>query len=346
MQPASPEKNCHKTRFSGFKEDSDQREIRQHGRIKPHHQGTTVLGISDTTPRFGWDSRGHGAIREGAFNRLPQTPLKPFLQESRPFIAASDDSQDIYHKGPHHFINLELPVNRFSGNGPLPLDFIFRHFNPNARQWLAGLWQNPPGNGPALPQGETVVTATLTAYRDTRRLMRQVIETQDAGQKETLQLALSDAIGRLSHYVGDLFMPLHSTTYHDWPIHPAFPQSGIHAFLEQAVLTPNDLAQLANPPKTSPLPELTAETLEPFLKRQVLESHLAVYDIVQAQQTCLANPWAAANPYACSTALRTAFRPILLSRMTRAQETLSALLNLAWQQANQQPQPQQKTPRK
>ncbi len=270
--------------------------------------------------RFGWQSPTHRGIDQGAIAQIDSPLLQTYLRQNLPSIQGYDDAQDLYCKGPRHYINLEAGNNQETG---VPLTAsswtqALKAFHPDQKN----RWQNGVLEEQALPKGPSVYQAVLMAFQKVQIAFSQVSLATLGEQPAFLQRNLFMAIGEMGHYISDLFMPMHTTQFMDWYLHPNSPKS-MHHFIE-GESTPSLSGQSIALEK----PAVSLQTLKPFLLDSIRSSYLKMFDIVETHQQLLATEL---DKPSFENSLRQRLQPILLEQVTRAQQAFSALLNLAWQ---------------
>ena len=208
-----------------------------------------ALFLGLCAPARAWFPQGHSIVAEAATKSLPadvpgwfrdgaaqiaHCAQDPDVQKSRdlPFM-----TEDEY---PQHFFDLEMLQGR-----PLPKSRADFH------KLCAELKINAADVG-ELP---------YTIAQRTQRLTLIFAEARRYPENPYIRAKALVEAGILSHYSGDMCMPLHTTIDHDGRVLPGgkSPKTGIHAkvdsLIEKLELKPEILAQNQ---KIEPLPELLA----------------------------------------------------------------------------------------
>lgn len=258
--------------------------------------------------RFGWAQAGHGSIRRGAFNRAGLSPeLRQVLASQSSAIAQADDAQDLYYQGPHHFINSE--TGQSASVPPSDWPTVDQWFSPQRKAAVlaSGMFQ-------PLPAGNNVVTAVLTSYNQLVKAFRNWRST-GAGLPE-----VSRAIGQLAHYVGDLLMPLHVTSFHTWPVMGTQTRD-MHAFIEQELFSRKDYDILSAIGGNAGLVPLNPTNLPTFLSALVKDTYARLFDLAAIQRSQPSKP------------KKTLLQQLMAGQVFNAQTVLSSLLQSAWDTA-------------
>jgi hypothetical protein len=196
-----------------------------------------LLSFLISAPAFAWFPQGHSIIAEGAVKALPEE-MPSWFRKGAGQIAHDAQDPDIQkdrtlpqmteQEYPEHFIDLEMLKGR-----PLP---------PTRREFeaLCAELNVKPSDVGEVPYAIAEWTQRLTmAFAEARRYPKNRYI-----QRKALVYA-----GILSHYSGDLCMPLHTTVDYDGRLKPdgTSPKSGIHAkvdsLVERLKLQPSDLAK-------------------------------------------------------------------------------------------------------
>jgi hypothetical protein len=196
-----------------------------------------LLSFLISTPAFAWFPQGHSIIAEGAVKALPEE-MPSWFRKGAGQIAHDAQDPDIQkdrtlpqmteQEYAEHFIDLEMLKGR-----PLP---------PTRREFeaLCAELNVKPSDVGEVPYAIAEWTQRLTmAFAEARRYPKNRYI-----QRKALVYA-----GILSHYSGDLCMPLHTTVDYDGRLKPdgTSPKSGIHAkvdsLVERLKLQPSDLAK-------------------------------------------------------------------------------------------------------
>lgn len=217
-----------------------------------------LLALLIPAPAFAWFPQGHSIIAEGAVKALPQT-MPSWFRAGAGQIAHDAQDPDIQkdrtlphmteQEYPEHFIDLELLKGR-------PLPATRREFEA-----LCAELNVKPSDAGEVPYAIAEWTERLTmAFAESRRYP----------QNRYIQRKALVYAGILSHYSGDLCMPLHTTVDYDGRLKAdgTSPKSGIHAkvdsLVERLKLKPADLAKAQT---VAPLGELL-----PAIVSQLAES--------------------------------------------------------------------------
>lgn len=196
-----------------------------------------ALCLSLSAPAHAWWPQGHSIIAKAATESLPPEVPKwfrsgegqighdaqdPDVQKNRDLPFMSDA------EGPRHYIDWELLQGR-----PLP---------PTLQGFYAlcaELKLNP----------DNVGSAPYAIAQETQRLTMIFAEARRYPNNRFIRTKALVAAGVLSHYAGDLCMPLHVTNDHDGRALPNgdSPKTGIHAkvdsLIEKLDLKPKELAK-------------------------------------------------------------------------------------------------------
>lgn len=305
-----------------------------------------TAGSSDQplgSPRFGWQSAGHTAIRDGATEQVDDNAWQRYLKKNQADIAYHDAAQDLQHKGPWHFVNLEF-FNNTTKPQPLSWPELFQQWSPQRLKQVMADWQAAPLGEADLPDGPTVYDAVIESFNSSLRALSTVHDKGNTNAEDAIHSAATASLGALDHYVSDLHMPLHTTGAFTWGICPPWQQGdgglppvlteGIHQFIEGDLFTATELTNLSLHAQQQPVAELTMATLKPYLRQQLMTSYLTNFKIFQAQVEVLArmvNPLA--QPINYRQALKDALKPIIAERIMTSQRSLAAIHNLLWQEA-------------
>ncbi|MCC2667727.1 MAG: hypothetical protein K0Q72_198 [Armatimonadetes bacterium] len=221
-----------------------------------------VLATSCTVPAAAWWPEGHSVIADGAVRSLPadvpswfraggglvaHLAQDPDVAKS-PQVPIARDTED-----PEHYLDFELLKGK-----PLPAT---RHefLRLCARDGL---------------DPKDVGTLPYAVAGWTERLAIAFAEHRKWPDNPHIRTKCQVYAGILSHYTGDLCMPLHTTIHHDGRARPdgTTPRSGIHArvdsLIEKVGLTPDELAR---DQKIEP-----AEQLLPYVVAEIEQSRALI----------------------------------------------------------------------
>lgn len=300
---------------------------------------------------FGWAQHQHQAITRGGYRLMPEGLGKQWLQDNVRLTQWYDNAQDIYLSGSQHFVNLENPDNtsqedvfkHHAVQSWSVLNHLLTPFNASRQQQQ---WAIKPLDENQLPMGPTVYDAVVEKYNQAVGTMIKYQLADSALtplQKEKHSKELAKHVGALTHYLGDLHMPLHASRWYNWPIaperdgkRPAELMDGIHQFIEQEIFERGELLQLMQqaPDKTRLL-QLEREKLKPYILKQIEKSHVLVYTLFEVnKQFWEAHPELHQNPKAYKAGLSAVIKPIVTQRMVEAQQAIGSVMELAWQDAN------------
>jgi hypothetical protein len=200
-----------------------------------------ALYLSLSAPAHAWWPQGHSIIAQAAAQGLPEEvpswfrkgtgqighdAQDPDVQKNRDLPFMSDA------EGPRHYIDLELLQGR-------PLPATLKGFY----QLCAELKLDPANVG----------EAPYAIAQETQRLTMIFAEARRYPKNRYIRTKALVAAGVLSHYSGDLCMPLHTTVHHDGRALPdgTSPKTGIHvkvdSLIEKLGLKPKALAQGQQP---------------------------------------------------------------------------------------------------
>lgn len=312
--------------------------------------------------RFGWFSLGHQAIDKGATYRLPENDAlekswKDYLLSHNLEIEAGNDMQDILYNGPNHFINLEKrgnPQDDEPVNGKkLPLlawDTIKTKLSQPELRTIEKEWLNEPLEPESILPGESVYSAILKSYDLVKSHLQKISQgdpqlnqvtkgerrDQVKETRETYYEELARNIGRLNHYVGDMFIPFHvSPGTPNWELMPGS-DKGIHLFVEGDILNGKDYSTLVEQAKQRsmiPMPLLTRETLPYFILNKMKDSFRKLYEIVDIQKAALADENVNTDSETFEKALAQRLKFLVNDQAREAQEAVSTILHAVWQEA-------------
>ncbi|MDH4379137.1 MAG: hypothetical protein QE263_04440 [Vampirovibrionales bacterium] len=313
--------------------------------------------LTSTGPasQFGWFQSTHHAIRQGGVTAVAQHDFKRYLQQNEVTLGLHDDAQDQFKAGPAHYINLEdarnESVNPYSlaqsaNSSKLHIDSyrvpwpdLMQRLSLDKQQQLAEAWQVRSLKETDLPKGTTAYDSVLHHTNQLIAALATPHPNATSAQLEQAHQLVQYHAGALAHYVGDIYMPLHSTHTFNWSLAPNYANlhpdlgQGIHAFIEGDVLKPGDYAALQQEALV-PM-QLSKDTLKPFLLEAIQASHLRVFDLLQANQhVVMADPYRVVNrPTEFKAALRQALLPLVKSQVLQAQQAYGAILSMAFEEA-------------
>ncbi len=319
--------------------------------------------VFPTSVRFGWFDHGHHAIDTGAINRLPQQTQderqwQGFLKENLQFIHDEDDMEDLVYDGPMHYVDLDkwlrpdVPVAHEKKMG-VSWEEAQNAFSEEERHRLHQRWHASSIEPEDFYRPRNIFLSVMQKYDMVKRQLESIAQgnkrlltvapghtSRELNIQRNFYLELVRNVGRLSHYIGDLFMPLHLTRYHDWLLHPdakaeqhAFTE-GMHFFLEGKTLTTQDYQSLLSTPvKAPPGPPLNREALRTYLIEKMQQTYGRMYDLVRLQQQALAQKREHASTDLYEKRLAEAVKPLLLEQLQSAQEALAVTLQSVWHEA-------------
>lgn len=194
-----------------------------------------------------WFPQGHSIIASAAVQSLPDD-VPAWFREGKAAVAHSAQDPDVQKnralpfmsdaEGPKHYIDLELLQGK-----PLPA-------TENEFFKLCSEMKIDPSNIGYVP---------YIIAEETERLTLIFAEARAYPENPYIRAKALVEAGILSHYSGDVCMPLHSTVDHDGRADATgkSPRSGIHAkvdsLIERLALKPETLVQKE---KTAPIPAL------------------------------------------------------------------------------------------
>jgi hypothetical protein len=209
-------------------------------------------------PARAWWPQGHSLIAEGAVRALP-AELPAWFREGGSLIGHLAQDPDVFKspqaprarttEEPEHYLDFELLQGK-----PLPAT-RYTYLKQCA---AAGL------------DPKEVGTLPYAVAEWTERLTIAFAEHRKWPEDPNIRIKCQVYAGLLSHYSGDLCMPLHTTVDHDGRATPEgkSPRTGIHArmdsLIEKANLTPEELG------KDQKLE--AAEKLLPFILEEIQRS--------------------------------------------------------------------------
>ncbi len=283
--------------------------------------------------RFGWWKKDHEIINVGALHQLPSSPWQTYLGRHLPRIEYVDDTQDVFERGPKHFINLEAITNEWLLKKPEAYPTwhnVDMRFKPKTRKKITKDWNNSLKHM-HVPQGSNTITSILNAYQNSVETYQKLTQANPfipEKQQESWAMDLDESLGELMHYVGDLYMPLHTSQYFDWKI---FGEQGLHEFIEGKLLSSKDYQQILQKAEQnkSALPEVTPQTLKPFITQEIRRTHMQIFKIVDiCRKVKKQFPEETTAPKIIEQELRKRLKPLIAKQLTQAQTSLATLLQL------------------
>lgn len=314
------------------------------------------------TVKFGWYSPAHHAIDKGAIYRLPDenpedASWKEYLLSNWLLIESGNDLQDSYYDGPEHFINLakrgnfdlfepdvRKPVPRFS------LEEIEKQLNPEALQSFERGWIQHPLTPESMDRGDSLYTEILKTYSRIKAKLTEIAEGSkrlnlitsegteiDLVTRREHYEELAKNIGKLTHLIGDMFVPFHvSPGTPDWELMPGV-KEGMHGFCEGNVVNKKDFTTLVEQARLRtnriPLTKIDKAHLPFFILDKMQDSFRRLFEIAQIQRSLLADPEVGENKREFKKALKTALKGLLTNQMKNAQEAVSAILYTVWEES-------------
>ena len=151
--------------------------------------------------------------------------------------------------------------------------------------------------------------------------------------REAANTQLENTIGALSHYVGDMHQPLHTTHYHNWQL--AFPgRGGSHGYLEGSLFQgrdyPNWQKRLLQKEKGKARQTLSFAQVQERVLRQIEAGYLRVFDLVATDKKARTHQTQAVGYF---KEIRKEWKDIASDRMEDSARTLSDVLHSAYIEA-------------
>ncbi len=289
---------------------------------------------SQPSVRFGWWQVSHESINTGALNQLPSSLWQDYLGSRISRINYMDDLQDVFERGEKHFINLESKANRWLLNDPSAYPTwksVKARFTKMVKKILELQWTQ---KATPLPEGPHVIHSVSKAYKGAVTTLQKLLNASDLTPKaqEHLKMDLDEYLGKLMHYVGDIYMPLHTTQYFDWKI---LANKGIHEFIEGELLSSQDYQEIMkrSNARTEPIPVLKADELTPFITQAIRHSHLKLFEIVAIHQG-VKQAFPSAGADKTKQELDERLTPLASEQILRAQTALASILQLVHTEAS------------
>jgi len=300
------------------------------------------------TSAYAWGERGHDLITRVAVQNLRaisddnQALVKPFVERNH-MLGHLSNVPDIVWRAPYmtelerqenystHFINLEKVYKGVATWSDLPDDF-------------------DAYSKDALAKGHTAVEVGTAPWRVSQlynRMVQALILAGQAEDKKALEDSVNQALlmgGLMSHFVGDLANPHHTTANYDGQLSG---QRGLHAYFEHEVIAqlPFELsAQVAMQAKknwlaTYPKSEQKAILSNPqkLVWALVANSHSRLPELLRldTQYSLLEESKSEKDRATRKPVTETArhYEAFAIERLAIGASTLSQLWVLAWQQA-------------
>jgi hypothetical protein len=328
--------------------------------------------------RFGWFDYTHRAIDRRAIAALPASALQEYL--SRPHqmrvLLDEDDLQDITANSPnfslsdHHTLDMEClgKPAQSSQEGDRTWQTVERRFTEKNRQ----KWKARKVQAGQLPY-PSLYHSILDNYRQITHHLSQINSgnprlalSSNEGLVEAYYGQLPKSIGKLAHYLSDLYMPLHNTNAFTWPLRfysdeinlntgwpaklppmakkalrrlqPWLPpqlklkEESMHGFIEGTVFSPQGFhyAQWQQSPRPAdPLPQLNSSNLPSFIIASWKESLDLIFEIVALQKRHLDHRRVIRSREAFTEEMRQLLKP----QLDKAQQALTATIAGSWQEA-------------
>ncbi len=287
----------------------------------------TILNkpVSPKAPiHFGWWANTHKEINMGAINLLQSSPWQQYLETHFKRLSYIDDLQDVFERGPKHFINIEDKENKwlFGISEAYPTwKNVNSRFKNTLRNKLNKKWQNNSQPMP-IPKEANVITSILNAYDNTIAFLQSPSQAKSLPKHQ-----LDEQLGRLMHYIGDLYMPLHTSRYFDWN---AFEEQGLHEFIERDLLSYQNYRHISQQAyqQQNQIAQLSPENLKTFLTQETRRSHLKIFKIVAAHRNIKKRLPLNTSSNDIEKALKQELTPLISQQIIRAQIGLSAILQL------------------
>ncbi len=311
--------------------------------------------------RFGWINTAHSAIQEEATGLLPQSGLQNFLQKNafRVDYFSQREDEEFSRKGPPHFLYLErLWQEGFEQRGRfdrMPFFKVRRAFDAQARKRLGERLVAEPltperldalGAAGQANVYQSVVDhyqAMVQTFAEIRQRQDQLKRNQKMEGEDRYRLTyrLTELAGQLSHFVADLYQPMHDT-YYDWEI-PA-PARSAHFAIDGLLYSDSrhrqdftawrdqfhrSRATRRFEPEALSLPEIKR-----LLAGGLEACYMKVFDLVQADARARSESRRflifGINKAKYLEKLRAAWSPIIQQQMNQAAEMTAALLHSAY----------------
>lgn len=282
-------------------------------------------------PKFGWGWAGHTALEKASVELQPTGGFKSFLKEQLPLINATSINQDKYHAGGNHFVNLETMAQARYATNQRSFEQVDRVFTATAARKKAAEFASQPLQPADFSQFANVFQQITDLYR---QLVNQLAGLQgrrrmSAEGREKTREAIAETVGALSHYVGDLHQPMHTTHYYSWPLAYGG-RGGSHAYLESSLFQTRDYpgwqSRLLKKEKGLPCASLSDGQIQDRMLRQIETGYLKVFDLVAMDRQ--ARNAADASDY--FSELRRGWKTLASDRMDSCARNLADVLNSAW----------------
>ncbi len=287
-------------------------------------------------PQFGWGWAGHTAIEKASVELQPTGAFKSFLKEQLPLINATSINQDKYHAGGDHFVNLETMAQAQYATSHRSFAQVDQVFSAAAARQKASEFASKPLQPGNFNHFANVFQKITVLYQ---QLVGQLAGLQgrrrmNAESKEKTKEAIAETVGALSHYVGDLHQPMHTSHYYSWPLAYGG-RGGSHAYLESSLFQTRDYpgwqSRLLKKEKGAPCATLSDAQVEDRMLRQVEAGYLKMYDLVAVDRQARAH----SEPSDYFSELRRGWKTLASERMDTCARNLADILNSAWVAAGQ-----------
>lgn len=254
--------------------------------------GVSSRFANPSQPKFGWGWDAHRVIEKASAQLLPDSSFKDFLHEGMDTINRLSVEQDTQHPGPKHYLDVEMVPHHTStphlASTPESRDWkhMRQYFTRRAKTLKKRELEREPIRPQQVAHFDNVFNTSVALYRQFVQQLRQVhtINTLSTAERGALKAKLTATVAELSHYVGDLHQPLHTTSYTSWDL--AFPgkhPGGSHLYMEVDMLDQQDhdhleqqIAKSGHTPRSMPL-----SWLQSLLLTRLQQGYLQLYDMVR-----------------------------------------------------------------
>lgn len=288
-------------------------------------------GATGKHPRFGWSWAGHTALEKAGVELQSDAGYKRFLKSQLPLINQTSIDQDRLHMGPGHFVNLETMAQARYATSQRVFDDVDRFFSTAKEKRQAADFQDNPLQKTDFNHFTNVFERVCVLYRQLISQLRGLKQPQRLSRAEKAETAASiaETVGALSHYVGDLHQPLHTTHYYSWPLAHSG-RGGSHAYLEGSLFQARDYPgwqrRLLREEKGSTRQRLSIPQVEARMLREIEQGYLQVFPLVAIDR----NARQQADAPAYFSELRKGWKELAAERMNTTARNLADLLHSAF----------------
>ncbi|MBX2860826.1 MAG: hypothetical protein KTR14_06300 [Vampirovibrio sp.] len=320
-------------------------------------QAKHVLPPKHTSaPRFGWGAQSHHAFHQKILNDggLKSPSLRNFVESNTALINGYSDSLHLYEKGRNHHAHLEdLMGPSYKTKDDVPtFEAVKNRFTPDLKERIKNMIPAQPRTYHQLENTHNKRNAlyqTMDAYLKLVSRFRDIAHHKPATEFQQMEVK-SDLVrltARLSHYLADLYQPLHLTNYYTWTL-PVRDENerplSLHPILEydpdmnnlyhEWGVTPFGRQNLPGTTVGSGSAMATTE-FEAQLLRDIRQSYAKVADMAQAdaglrQQL---NNGENADSQAYLRDLKSAVAPIMIRQAEKGAHMLVKALESAYQKS-------------